>query len=91
MIDPDFLKILCCPESHQGLALADASLVASLNERIAARQLTNRAHKPVETKIDAGLIRTDGRLLYPIRDGIPILLVDEGIPLDVCESAPSPP
>jgi uncharacterized protein YbaR (Trm112 family) len=30
--------------------------------------------------VSAGLVRQDGRILYPIRDGIP-LLAPEGIPL----------
>jgi uncharacterized protein YbaR (Trm112 family) len=27
------------------------------------------------------LIRADGKILYPIRRNIPVMLVDEGIPL----------
>ena len=36
----------------------------------------------VASKIDEGLVREDGLLLYPIRDDIPIMLIDEAIPLD---------
>jgi len=32
-------------------------------------------------RIDAGLVRADGKFLYPIRHDIPIMLVDEAIPL----------
>jgi uncharacterized protein YbaR (Trm112 family) len=35
----------------------------------------------VKEAIDGGLIRADGKLLYPIRRNIPVMLVDEGIPL----------
>ena len=36
----------------------------------------------VESRWQGGLIREDGTLLYPITDGIPVLLIDGAIPLD---------
>jgi uncharacterized protein YbaR (Trm112 family) len=82
MIDSELLKILCCPESRQDLRPAEAALVDRLNARLASGDLRNRAGKVLEEKMDAGLVRADGKLLYPIRHNIPILLVDEAIPLD---------
>ena len=32
-------------------------------------------------KLDAGLLRADGKFLYPVRHNIPVMLVDEAIPL----------
>jgi uncharacterized protein len=81
MIDPDLLKILCCPETHQELRLAEPAVIEKLNVQIAAGTLTNRGSKVVNEKIEGGLIRADGKLLYPIRRNLPIMLVDEGIPL----------
>jgi len=81
MIDPDLLKILCCPETHQDVRLAEPAVIAKLNRQIAAGKLTNRVGQPVKEAIDGGLIRADGKLLYPIRRNIPVMLVDEGIPL----------
>jgi uncharacterized protein YbaR (Trm112 family) len=43
--------------------------------------LRNRAGKPVNGKFDGGLLRQDGKVLYPIRNRIPIMLVEEAIPL----------
>ena len=51
------------------------------SDLIAAGALTNRAGQPVKEKMDGGLVRADGRFLYPIRHNIPVMLVDEGIPL----------
>jgi uncharacterized protein len=81
MIDPELLKILCCPETHQEVRLAEPSVIDKLNGQIAAGKVTNRAGQPVSEKVDGGLIRADGKLLYPIRHDIPVMLVDEGIPL----------
>ena len=81
MIDPDLLKILCCPETHQELRLAEPAVIAKLNGQILAGTLTNRAGQPVKEKLDGGLIRADAKFLYPVRGKIPVMLVDEGIPL----------
>ena len=81
MIDPELLKIMCCPETHQPIELAEAALVNSLNVKISAGQLKNRCGQPIKERIDGGLIRSDKKFLYPIRQDIPIMLIDEAIPL----------
>jgi len=81
MIDPELLKILCCPETHQSVAVADPSLIKELNVQIASGQLRNRAGQSVTEQIEGGLLRADGKVLYPIRSHIPVMLIDEAIPL----------
>lgn len=81
MIDADLLNILCCPETHQTLRIAEPALVEQLNRQIAAGTLKNRAGQPVKNKIDGGLVRADGQCLYFYRQNIPVMLVDEAIPL----------
>lgn len=81
MIDRDFLKILACPETKQPLAEADAALVARVNEQIARGGLQNRGGQEVRDSLEAGLVRKDQRYLYPVRSGIPVLLVEEAIAL----------
>ena len=81
MIDAELLKLLCCPETRQPLSLADAALVQRLNEQITAGQLRNRAGKPVTRKCDSALLRKDGQFAYAICENIPILLIDEAIPV----------
>jgi uncharacterized protein YbaR (Trm112 family) len=80
-IRKELLDILACPETKQPLTLADAALVARLNERIGQEQLTNRGGEQVTEPIDGGLIREDGKYLYPIRDDIPVMLIDESVAL----------
>jgi uncharacterized protein YbaR (Trm112 family) len=36
----------------------------------------------VTEEVKEGLVRADGKVLYPVRDDIPIMLVDEAIPLE---------
>ena len=81
MIDPELLEILACPDTHQPLAMADAELLASLNTAIEADGRKNVGGAAVEGPLDGGLVREDGSIVYPIRDRIPVLLVDEGIVL----------
>jgi uncharacterized protein YbaR (Trm112 family) len=81
MIAPDLMEILCCPESRQALTLASPEIIERLNRQIAPGTLRNRAGRAVEAPLEGGLIRSDGQYLYPIREGIPVLLVDEAIPL----------
>jgi uncharacterized protein YbaR (Trm112 family) len=81
MVDVELLKILRCPETHQPLSLADAALVRQLNERIAAGQLRNRAGQPVTRRCESALLRQDRQFAYPVCESIPVLLIDEAIPL----------
>lgn len=81
MLNSELLLILRCPETRQVLVVADASLIQTLNQQIAAGQLRNRGGKVVAEKIDGGLVRSDQQVLYPVRHDLPILLIDEAISL----------
>lgn len=81
MIEQDLLDILACPENKTPVRLADQTLVDEINYRIEKGEVKNRAQKRVEKKIDGGLVREDGAYLYPVEDDIPIMLIDEAIPL----------
>jgi len=81
VIDKELLEILACPETHQPLAEADEALLAKLNARIEAGECKTVGGSPVEEPLAAGLVREDKKIVYPIRDDIPVLLVDEGIPV----------
>ena len=81
-IDKELLAILCCPETKQDVALADDALIARLNNRVGKGDLKNKAGQPVTEKLDGGLLRADKKILYPIREDIPVMLIEEGIPLE---------
>jgi uncharacterized protein len=77
----ELLEILCCPETHQPVSLAPNEMIANLNERISAQTILNRAGEKVTEAIDGGLIREDRKFLYVIRKEIPVMLIDQAIPL----------
>jgi uncharacterized protein YbaR (Trm112 family) len=81
MITEELLTLLRCPETKQPLSMASAELLARLDDARVAGTLRDRAGKMVREPISAGLVREDGALLFPIRDGIPVLLIEEALPL----------
>lgn len=81
MIDPEFLKILACPETRQSLQAADARTLERLNAAIDAGSLVTRGNQKVTRRLDAGLVRRDGQVLYPVREDIPVMLIEESIAL----------
>ena len=81
MIDKELLDILACPENKTPVSMAEQTIIDQLNEQIANGKITNRGGKIVENPLDGGLIREDKKFLYPIDDGIPIMLIDEAISL----------
>ncbi len=82
MIDKELLAILCCPETKQEVTVADDALIAQLNGRIANGALTNKGGQLVKESLDGGLVRADRKILYPVRESIPVMLIEEGIPLE---------
>lgn len=79
MIDDELLQLLACPATHQPLARADQALLERLNAAIGSGALENLGGEKVENALEAALVREDGTIAYPIMDGIPVLLVDEGL------------
>ncbi len=80
-VDPQLLKILACPETKEPVSLAADEIIEKLNNLIESKKVINRGGEPVTDRMDAGLIREDGKYLYPIRDDIPIMLIEEAIEL----------
>ncbi|OGE18279.1 MAG: hypothetical protein A3J42_06055 [Candidatus Dadabacteria bacterium RIFCSPHIGHO2_12_FULL_53_21] len=88
MIDKELLDIIACPETKQDLVLAEPELIEKINLLIEKGEVMNRSKQKVSEKIDGGLIqKVDRKYLYPIRDHIPILLIDESIPLEALNNS----
>jgi uncharacterized protein YbaR (Trm112 family) len=78
-LDAELLALLVCPETHQDVTLATTEEITRLNEAIRAGQVRTVAGKDVAEPVEAALIRIDRAIAYPIREGIPVMLVPEGL------------
>jgi uncharacterized protein YbaR (Trm112 family) len=54
--------------------------VLQMNQHIVAGTLLNDAGEKVAEPVEGLLVRLDGRVAYPVRHGIPILLREESFP-----------
>ena len=79
MIDQELLEILACPEDKTPVHMASAEELDRVNAAIRSGGATNRGGEAVTEELEAGLVREDGRFIYPIREEIPIMLIDEAI------------
>ena len=78
-LDPQLLAILCCPENKEAVSLLDQEKLQILNEKITMGELQNKSGSLVKERLEGALLRADQAVAYPIRDGIPIMLIDEGL------------
>lgn len=80
-VSEELLEILVCPESRQPLHPASREELDALNARAASGTLRNRGGEAVKGPLEEALVREDGRVLYPVDDGIPVMLIEESIEL----------
>lgn len=81
-MDKKLLEILCCPVTHKGLALVRADLLAKINRAIEAGGLVNRDGAKLDKTLREALITDDGKTLYPIDNGIPVLIEGAAVSLE---------
>ena len=81
-VDPELVEILVCPNTRENVDLAPLEIVEKINQAINAKRIRNVDDQPVTETLQDGLIRDDGKIIYPIRDCIPVMLIGEGIPMD---------
>ena len=78
-MDKRLLDIVCCPVTKLPLQLLDSERLVRLNSAITSGQLRNRSAVLLPETLSEALVTRDGRLVYPVREGIPVLLEEESI------------
>lgn len=78
-MDRKLLDILACPASRQPLAMLDAAGLDALNGAITAGGIRRMDDTAQSEALREALITRDRKTVYRIDDGIPVLLVEEGI------------
>ena len=77
---PDhLLDILCCPVSHEPLIPLSRDKLKKLNNAIESGTIQYVDNEAVASELKAALITRDGKVVYSIEDGIPVLLPERGI------------
>ncbi|NIM69709.1 MAG: hypothetical protein GTN86_03590 [Xanthomonadales bacterium] len=78
-MDGKLLEILCCPVSKTPLTLLLPQRLEKLNQAIRAGAVKYVGGGAVTEELGEALITEDHKVIYPVRDGIPILLEEKGI------------
>jgi uncharacterized protein YbaR (Trm112 family) len=88
--DVKLLEVLACPENLTPVRLARRSEIDGVNRRISAGNQRRWGGAPVTTSIDALLVREDNRIGYEVRNGLPVMLIDQALVLDAAVGQPDP-
>lgn len=81
-MDKRLLAILRCPVTHKGLAIAKRKTLDDINKAIDAGNVRNRDGRVLAERLTEALVTDDGKVLYPVDDGIPVLLEGESVSTD---------
>ena len=81
-LDPEFLQMLVCPATRKPLREVSAGALQALNAAIQRGGVVNRGGTAVTAALQGGLQPEGEPVVYPVQDGIPILLTTEAIPCE---------
>ena len=78
-MDRKLLDILACPATRQPLVLLETRGLEALNQAIRGGGIRRVDDSPQSDPLREALVTRDRKRVYRIDDGIPVLLVEEGI------------
>lgn len=79
----DILNEIICPKTGKSLVFISEELLLKLNHKIKERSLKNESGEKIELFLEQALcIQENPEVVYPVRDGIPVLIQEEAISLE---------
>jgi uncharacterized protein YbaR (Trm112 family) len=81
-MDKRLLTILRCPLTHKALLPVGSALLGAVNSAIAAGKLVTADGRNIGEPLTDALVTDDGKVLYPVANGIPVLLEGESINME---------
>ncbi|MCB0283684.1 MAG: Trm112 family protein [Calditrichae bacterium] len=79
-VDKELLSILCCPKTKVDIQELIKQDLDKLNSKINDGTIHYADGKVVEEPLSEGLVTVDLQTVYRVDDGIPVMLIDMGIP-----------
>lgn len=81
-MDKRLLAILRCPVTHKGLSVLKKDRLERLNSAIGGGSVVNHEGARLDEPLAEALVTDDGKRVYPVSDGIPVLLEGESISME---------
>lgn len=78
-VDERLLEILVCPVSRVPIRRLPKDKLAILNRHRERSGLVYADGTSVDETLTEALVTTDGRTVYAVREGIPVMLEEQGI------------
>lgn len=85
-LNRELLNILVCPVTKLPVRLLSASSLDALNQMIREGDVENAAGDRVDSPLSEALITRNGSVVYPVEQGIPVMLEDRSIPVSQFEN-----
>ncbi len=79
VVNSELLALLVCPKTKESLIMADEETVKSLNKKIQKGGVVNLGGEKVTEKIEAALLAKESKIVYTIKNQIPVLIYEKGI------------
>lgn len=88
LLDPSIIDILRCPVTRRRLKRLPGDQLDLLNQLISRGRIRYVNGTTVFPPMEDALITEDDQTIYRVDSGIPLLLVDKGIPAEQILSGP---